>query len=421
MRSAARGYREPRTDTEIRLAGLYREIFGLLRVGADDSFFELGGHSLLANRLALRLRTEFGVKIDMRTLCETPTVVGLAALIEDAPVAAPDVLTADDRRRVLGEWATGVEVPEVPGVADLIRRGRAIPDIRTMIHCGDETCTYGELFAGLDTAVLDMVSEGASIARLVRLLATLGVDAGCGIEVGGAPETVLLPDSALAVAVADRRAVAAERRCGRRDPAYGSADVRLIAANWSDAQVAVELLAALADGATLVVATESQLANPDALVELIVQHAVSHVVATTHTVAGIAAAELPTILRWDITGTDSTAALSGRLASVSAGSVATIAYGTPGYAGVVARGLLDGTGRIRPIPGARVLILDESCQPVPPGVIGDVYVGGAALGFGDVGGRATDRFVVDPFLPAGRLLRTGDRGSWTSEGWLVIA
>lgn len=77
-------YREPVTATEIRLAELFGQLFGADRVGADDSFFDLGGHSLLAARLLARIRAEFDVEIGVRVLFETPTVGGLAALVEAA-------------------------------------------------------------------------------------------------------------------------------------------------------------------------------------------------------------------------------------------------------------------------------------------------------------------------------------------------
>ena len=46
----------PRTPTEEVLAGIWAEVLGVERVGAEESFFDLGGHSLLATRVAARVR-----------------------------------------------------------------------------------------------------------------------------------------------------------------------------------------------------------------------------------------------------------------------------------------------------------------------------------------------------------------------------
>ncbi|MBF6167458.1 AMP-binding protein [Streptomyces gardneri] len=339
----------------------------------------------------------------------------------DADLGGTDGLTADERRRVLDEWATGVELPEAPGIADLVRRARMIPGIRTAIRCDTVTLTYSDFFAWLDMPAVERVSVNASVDRLVRLVAMLGD--GAMAVAGGAPEIAVLPGSALEVAVEDRRTIAAERRYGKPDCVWGSADVRLLSAGWSDAQVTVELLAALADGATSVVATQPQWSDPNAVVELIATSAVTHVTADVATVERIAAtgAELPTVRRWDVTGVCPAPLLSGRLVTQSTESIATFGYTVPAYAGAVTRGSLDGTGHTRPIPGARVLVLDEFRQPVPPGVIGEVYVGGAALGAEGGNPSARNRFVDDPFLPEGRLFRTGDRAGWTTDGSLECA
>src|SRR6185312_9218 len=52
----ADGYRAPATCTEEVLAGIYAQVLGLERVGANDSFFELGGDSILSMQVVARAR-----------------------------------------------------------------------------------------------------------------------------------------------------------------------------------------------------------------------------------------------------------------------------------------------------------------------------------------------------------------------------
>ncbi|MGI8443339.1 non-ribosomal peptide synthase/polyketide synthase [Pectobacterium versatile] len=82
------------------------------------------------------------------------------------------------------------------------------------------------------------------------------------------------------------------------------------------------------------------------------------------------------------------------------------------------RGSLIGT----PLPDLRAYLLDPHGQPVPVGVGGELYIGGAgvARGYLNRPELTAERFIADPFSesPVTRLYKTGDLARWLPDGTL---
>src|SRR6185295_18896058 len=89
----------------------------------------------------------------------------------------------------------------------------------------------------------------------------------------------------------------------------------------------------------------------------------------------------------------------------------------------------------RPISNSQAYVLDRWLEPVPIGVAGEIYLGGAGLARGYL--RRPDltaaQFIPNPFattdeqaavpdgrwsVVGGRLYRTGDRARWRADGTL---
>jgi len=73
----------------------------------------------------------------------------------------------------------------------------------------------------------------------------------------------------------------------------------------------------------------------------------------------------------------------------------------------------------RPLANTSIHLLDPSGRPVPPGAVGEVWLGGAGLAAGYLN-RPDLTEAAFVTRPEGRLYRSGDLGQWSGEGELVI-
>ncbi|HZF08187.1 MAG TPA: amino acid adenylation domain-containing protein [Thermoanaerobaculia bacterium] len=198
-RRSAVAYRPPRTPAEELLAGVWREILGVERVGLDDSFFELGGHSLLATQVVSRARSAFGVELPVRALFEAPTLAGLAQRIEAL-------------RGGGGDPPTVPTIPAAPPLVPLPRSGPVPLSFAQERLWFIEQLRPGSPLYNLPMALdlggpLDVRALAESLAALTArheaLRTTFGVDA----RDGGRPVQVVQPPSAPDLSVVDLEAL----------------------------------------------------------------------------------------------------------------------------------------------------------------------------------------------------------------------
>jgi|GEM_PF-850443 len=172
----------------------------------------------------------------------------------------------------------------------------------------------------------------------------------------------------------------------------------------------LELLAAFAAGARLVIAPPSVVAG-QGLADLVNSAQITHLLSTPAALATVSPHLVPGLRVAVVGGEPCPAELVRRWAAelrlfngygptettVMATQSAPLRAGEPVPIG-------------RALPGVGALVLDPGLRPVPPGTCGELYLGGPGVAQGYLGGpgASAQRFVADPFGAGERLYRTGD-------------
>ena len=134
------------------------------------------------------------------------------------------------------------------------------------------------------------------------------------------------------------------------------------------------------------------------------------------TTIGVAGAELTPSVLQHISEAMPQAKLHNVYSSTEIGTLATMWH-------VTDESLSNGEIAIgRPVANTHIYILDPYRNPVPVGVIGELYVGAAHLARGYLNrpDLTDERFIPDPFKAGQRLFRTGDLGRFRSNGEIEL-
>ena len=184
-----------------------------------------------------------------------------------------------------------------------------------------------------------------------------------------------------------------------------------------------EWVMALTTGSTLCVTPREQLRPGPPLIETVRRRQISALSVTPSVLATMKSEDLPTVRELTSVGEAISAQLvgewvAGRRIVNAYGPTEITVFGT--YEDCVADGITPPIGVV--FAATEAYVLDENLQPVPVGVLGELYLGGSGVtrGYQNRGDLTADRFVPHPFSPrpGDRLYRTGDRVRRAPDGRL---
>lgn len=182
-----------------------------------------------------------------------------------------------------------------------------------------------------------------------------------------------------------------------------------------------EIVMALGAGATLVLASVEAIFPGPALTQTLQQQAITHVTLVPSALALLTPTELPEIQTLIVAGEACSATLGARWQK---GRRFLNAYGPTEI--TVCATIMDCATWCdqqqpppigRPLANTQIYLLDQTGQPVPVGVTGELYIGGVgvARGYLNRPELTAEKFITNPF-DSGRLYKTGDLARWLPDG-----
>ncbi|MDT9684983.1 amino acid adenylation domain-containing protein [Streptomyces sp. TRM76323] len=345
-----------------------------------------------------------------RMVAQFQQVLRTVAADPDVRLSGLELLTGEERERVLHTWNddTAHEVPPmtVPDLfADRVGRTPDAPAVGTGAHA----LTYADLDARSHRLARHLIASGVGPEQVVAVAAPRPADRAVAVL-------------AVLKAGAAHVPLAADEPAGRIKALF--ADVRpvcvLTTAGLAGRLRSTGVTTVVLDGPEVRAGSAAPVTDADRTSPLRPEHAAYLI--RTEDAAGrprgtvVEHRAAAGHLAWALE-TGRAASAPGLLAPLLAGTGAPAAEPLP----------LDWATPPTFTPGrgarnTRAYVLDEWLAPVPPGVTGELYVGGPHLarGYANRPGATAERFVADPFGPAGsRLHRTGVRAKWDTEGNLL--
>ncbi|RKH62902.1 amino acid adenylation domain-containing protein [Corallococcus interemptor] len=121
--SSAKTPSDASTDREKALESIWCRILGVERVGRQEGFFDAGGNSLLLTRVQAALASELGIRVNMATLFQFPTIESLARHLDSGarpePVTPAPVRSLARASEPIAIIGTAGRFPGAPGVEAL--------------------------------------------------------------------------------------------------------------------------------------------------------------------------------------------------------------------------------------------------------------------------------------------------------------